>query len=238
MPAGRACCDLFGFPINILVLIIASASLCYQVVRALESDSDRGLLYQGMKPGQRLEDQSEYGSDYGGINRYTGDSGEFDDYSNNSGLRSFHKPNTYASRQGNNLSSIQSAEHSAIAEEEDSVDDLMDFNEGPSKPAPFSAFRPPALASQQFSLPRSGEYNPDTESSDFLGAYRKKSPPSYASPSFLTPRPANIGMSGFMGGPPPPPPGRYTPTNLSGEVDYVPIGKTVSFAPTVDEKKF
>ena len=217
---------------------MAPASLCCQVVRALESDSDRGLLYQGMKPGQKLEDQSEYGSEYGGTTRYTSDSGEFDsDYSSNSGLRSFHKRDTNASRQ-QGLSIIQSGEHSTIAEEDDYFenDDESSLVPAPA-PAPVHAFKPPTLASQQFSPPsiHSGEYDPDAESSDFPGAYRKRSPPSYAPPRAGLP---NNGMSGFMGGPPPPPPGRYIPANFSGEVDYVPIGKTVSFAPIVDEKKF
>lgn len=207
-----------------------------QVVRALESDSDRGLLYQGMKPGQRLEDQSDYGSDYGGTNRYSGDSGEFDDYSSNSGLRSFHKQNRNVSGQGNDLPSIQSGEHSTIAEEDDYFENDYESSPAPD-PAPVPAFKPPVLGSQQFGLPniRSGEYDLDAESSEFSGAYRKKSPPLYTPPRAELP---NNGMSGFMGGPPPPPPGRYTPTNYSGEVDYVPIGKTVSFAPIVDEKKF
>lgn len=217
---------------------MALGSLCCQVVRALESDSDRGLLYQGMKPGQRLEDQSDYGSDYGGTNRYSGDSGEFDDYSSNSGLRSFHKQNRNVSGQGNDLPSIQSGEHSTIAEEDDYFENDYESSSAPDPaPATVPAFKPPVLGSQQFGLPniRSGEYDLDAESSEFSGAYRKKSPPLYTPPRAEL---SNNGMSGFMGGPPPPPPGRYTPTNYSGEVDYVPIGKTVSFAPIVDEKKF
>lgn len=203
------------------------AFLCCQVVRALESEADRAGLYQGMKPGQRLEDQSEYGSDYGGTRRYEEGSGEFDvEYNGMSGLRAFHKKN-------NVLPSILSGDHT-IAEESEQDYDNVDYDDTP-EPAP--AFKPPTFGSKQFSLPKikSGEYDPDTESSDVPGAFRPPNGP----PSYAPPRAAgfpNNGMSGFMGAPPPPP-GRYSPAAFTDD-DYTPIGKTVSFAPHVEEKKF
>lgn len=199
-----------------------------QVVRALESE-DRAGLYQGMKPGQSMDSDSQYGSEYGGTSRYGGDSGEFDqnDHSSNSGPRPFHKQGA------NHLPRIESAEHS-IAEEPD--DQTMEYVR--SESSGIHAFKPPVFGTQQFHPPKftSGEYDPDKESSDFPGAYRSSSKKvsSYAPPRSGLP---NNGMSGFMGAPPPPP-GRYSkPVNLGGE-DYVPIGKTVSFAPNVEDKKF
>lgn len=186
-----------------------------------------------MKPGQSLESQSEYGSEYGGTRRYEDGSGEFEEYNGTSGLRAFHKQNTNVSRQSHNLPSIHSGEHS-IAEESEQDYDHLDYDDT-SEPVP--AFKPPTFGSRQFSLPKidSGEYHLDSESSDVPGAFKppKRSPPAYAPPKAGLP---NNGMSGFMGAPPPPP-GRYTPTSFSGD-DYIPIGKTVSFAPIVEEKKY
>ncbi|CAM6024582.1 unnamed protein product [Sphagnum balticum] len=65
-----------------------------QVVRALENDSDKSGLYQGMKPGQSMEYEASLysgGSEFG-TNRYTGSSGEYDTQQYNSELRRFRKP--------------------------------------------------------------------------------------------------------------------------------------------------
>lgn len=190
-----------------------------QVVRALESDSDRAGLYQGMRPGQGSDTDSQYGSESQyGTNRYGGDSGQFDsgDHSTNSGLRSFHKQNTNVSRQQNNLGVIQSAEHPPIPEGSGEFD--LGNSSGQMS---VHDLKPPVLTQPTF---QSGEYDPDKESSDFRPTNR--------------PRPSvpNNGMSGFIGAPPPPP-GRYNqPLSYSGE--YVPIGKTVHFAASVEEKKY
>lgn len=207
-----------------------------QVVRALENDSDRAGLYQGVRPQQNADTDSQYGSESQfGTNRYGGDSGQFDsdDHSTASGLQSFHKQNTNVSRQPNNLAAIQSADHSIIPEESGEFD-----IENPSNHLPVPDFKPPefkspVLGTQQFTSPtiRSGEYDLDNEASDFPGAYRSTS--TKQRPGASVP---NNGMSGFLGAPPPPP-GRYQqPLSYSGE--YVPIGKTVHFALSVDEKKF
>ena len=98
-------------------------------MRALESDSDRACLYQGMKPGQSMEYDSQFGSEYGGgTNRYGVDSGQFDTEEYNAGIRSFKKPMLGTQQFG--LPQIRSGE-----------------------------FGLPAIRSGEFALPHSSEYN-------------------------------------------------------------------------------
>jgi hypothetical protein len=204
-----------------------------QVVRALESDSDRACLYQGMKPGQSMEYDSQFGREY------------------NAGIRSFKKPMLGSQQFG--LPQIRSGEFGlpAIRSGEFALPHSSEYNAiNITSSREFDGDSGGDLLGDEsridvYTAPRSGQFS-SNNSGNMQQAGR---PESRDSNSYTPPRSGqfaqsggnpnnnnnnnnnnNGNRSGFFGQPPPRPPS-YKPPTFSGE--YIPIGKTVQFAPSV-----
>ena len=221
-------------------------------MRALESDSDRACLYQGMKPGQSMEYDSQFGSEYGGgTNRYGVDSGQFDTEEYNAGIRSFKKPMLGTQQFG--LPQIRSGEFGlpAIRSGEFALPHSSEYNAiNITSSGEFDGDSGAELLGDEsridvYTAPRSGQFS-SNNSGNMQQAGR---PDSRDSNTYTPPRSGqfaqsggnsnnyninnnnnNGNRSGFFGQPPPRPPS-YKPPTFSGE--YIPIGKTVQFAPSV-----
>ncbi|CAN5975752.1 unnamed protein product [Sphagnum jensenii] len=194
-----------------------------QVVRALENDSDKSGLYQGMKPGQSMEYEASLyggGSEFG-TNRYTGSSGEYDTQQYNSELRRFRKP----------------------------MIGTQQFSIGENPSGEYGNL--PTISSGEFDMDKILEVPSDEEAridvkeeEESLNThyFNKGGGGGGGGGSFIR-QGSNVGStissadsfrSGFMGQPPPRL-ASYMPVSVSGE--YIPIGKTVQFAKNLEERR-
>lgn len=183
-----------------------------QVVRALESDSDKAGLYQGVKPGHSTEYDSQYGgSGIRGTSRFGGNSAELDTQQYNSEVRKFRKPpidtqQSGLSQMGNEEFAPQSGEYNYVHTASSGEYDVDTLGHLP------------------------GESRIDVRDSNPLAPRSVRFTPN----SGLLEVGSNIGnISGFMGQPPPRP-SQYMYGSFNRE--YAPIGKTVKFSDHIDER--
>ncbi len=193
-------------------------------MRALENDSDKSGLYQGMKPGQSMEYEASLysgGSEFG-TNRYTGSSGEYDTQQYNSELRRFRKP----------------------------MIGTQQFSIGENPSGEYGNL--PTISSGEFDMDKILEVPSDEEARIDVKEEEESLNTHYFNKggggggggggSFIR-QGSNVGStissadsfrSGFMGQPPPRL-ASYMPVSVSGE--YIPIGKTVQFAKNLEERR-